>query len=544
MSSIFKPTIVRYIDPKTGKQVRKGHPGAKKKKVRSAKWYTRTKVAGKWKAVPLTARKEVAVILAGQVQKKAVLANAGIIDKYEAYRFMPLSQHVEDWIASLKTKDTTAKNVAMRKSMVEKIIHHCQFNYLSDLSATDVENCLAEFRSGPKFGIQTSNHYLTSIRQFSRWLCRHKRMADDPFSAMTPGNIALDRRHDRRQMKDGELILLLQATARGPVRCRLSGRDREMLYLTAAFTGLRASELASLQPASFDLNAEPETVTVEAAYSKHRREDILPLHPGLVSRLKGWIEQRTRGEPLWPGQWAVGHDAGKMLKKDLHAARKSWVEQAPEGQEREEREKSDFLKHQDSYGKFCDFHALRHTFISRLVRSGAAPKLAQTLSRHSTIRLTMDHYAHVEMEEAVESLSRMPGLAISCAQVDMKNVPMRDGAASIKRVDAQIVTSTEHQITRKKGRVRAKRSDDRSVESDRELESQEGVEPLTIGFANRSLADVRDSSVSSYVNGELSVALPVDIDADLAALIAAWPSLPDHTKLTIMGIIEACPPGD
>ena len=37
-----------------------------------------------------------------------------------------------------------------------------------------------------------------------------------------------------------------------------------MAYCTAAYTGLRASELASLQPKAFSLETEPATVTVEA----------------------------------------------------------------------------------------------------------------------------------------------------------------------------------------------------------------------------------------------------------------------------------------
>lgn len=52
-----------------------------------------------------------------------------------------------------------------------------------------------------------------------------------------------------------------------------------MLYLVAGLTGLRASGLASLTPASLDLTADPPSVTVEAAYSKHRRRGVVPLHP-------------------------------------------------------------------------------------------------------------------------------------------------------------------------------------------------------------------------------------------------------------------------
>jgi hypothetical protein len=55
-----------------------------------------------------------------------------------------------------------------------------------------------------------------------------------------------------------------------------------MLYLVSANTGLRANELASLTAASFDLEGDPATVTVEAGYSKRRRRDVLPLRADLA----------------------------------------------------------------------------------------------------------------------------------------------------------------------------------------------------------------------------------------------------------------------
>ena len=48
------------------------------------------------------------------------------------------------------------------------------------------------------------------------------------------------------------------------------GRDRAVLYRLAVGTGFRAGELASLTPESFDLDADPPTVTILAAYSKRR----------------------------------------------------------------------------------------------------------------------------------------------------------------------------------------------------------------------------------------------------------------------------------
>ncbi len=55
----------------------------------------------------------------------------------------------------------------------------------------------------------------------------------------------------------------------------------------------------------------------------------------------------------------------------------------------------------------ADFHALRHTFITNLVKAGVQPKDAKELARHSTSTLTLDRCAHVELRDSAEALSKL-----------------------------------------------------------------------------------------------------------------------------------------
>jgi hypothetical protein len=101
-----------------------------------------------------------------------------------------------------------------------------------------------------------------------------------------------------------------------------------------------------------------------------------------------------------------------MLRRELEAARAAWIAEATDPHERDGRERSDFLAYRDAGGRVADFHALRHSFITRLVKAGVKPKDAQTLARHSTITLTKDRYTHVGLHDtaaAVESLPGIPG---------------------------------------------------------------------------------------------------------------------------------------
>jgi integrase/recombinase XerD len=241
---------------------------------------------------------------------------------------------------------------------------------------------------------------------------KDRRTANNPLAHLERGNVRLGRRHERRELSDAELVYLFQvARAAGRVR-KMDGPDREVLYLTSVYTGLRASELASLTPESFAPDGTPPALTVEAAYSKHRREDVVPLHADLVRLLRPWLAGKCAGERVWPGNWAKHNEAGDMLKADLKTARAEWIGEAGDDQaERKQRERSTFLTYRDESGRVADFHALRHTFITRLVRAGVKPKEAQTLARHSTITLTMDRYAHTGLHDVARAVESMPALS-------------------------------------------------------------------------------------------------------------------------------------
>jgi activator of HSP90 ATPase len=61
---------------------------------------------------------------------------------------------------------------------------------------------------------------------------------------------------------------------------------------------------------------------------------------------------------------------------------------------------------------FLDFHALRATFITSLVRAGVHPKIVQTLARHSQIELTMQAYTKLTSKETASALDALPKVAV------------------------------------------------------------------------------------------------------------------------------------
>src|SRR5205085_863821 len=144
-------------------------------------------------------------------------------------------------------------------------------------------------------------------------------------------------------------VNLIRDAEQGKPYRGLGGPDRAMLYTVAFYTGYRCGELASLSADSFDLDADPPTVTAPTAYAKNRRVDNLPLHPDVAGQLRSWLKGRPSGS-VWPGTWK--DRAAAMLRVDLETAG---------------------IPYRDDAGRVFDFHATRGQFITRLAKSGVHP---------------------------------------------------------------------------------------------------------------------------------------------------------------------------
>ena len=81
----------------------------------------------------------------------------------------------------------------------------------------------------------------------------------------------------------------------------LTGLDRFALYLTAAGTGFRVAELATLEPASFVLSGDMPKVRCQAAYSKNRKQADQPLPSDVAEFLRDYLPGKPADGPLWPG---------------------------------------------------------------------------------------------------------------------------------------------------------------------------------------------------------------------------------------------------
>lgn len=436
MPHIFRPTYTVWLDA-AGRRVPAGTAGASKVNRKARKWYAAGPPLPEGKKVPLCADRTAALALLGDLVRRIERGEAGLADRLTEARRRPLSGHLDTWEQALRDRgEADLRQVRQTVARARAAIAGCGWAALDEIAPGPLSAWLGRLRRGAPVELppgkdswskrelaaalglqgaalakrarkhriaatgqgrarrwsreaaeqlaalcgqgvsrQTSNFYLSAVRQFVRWLVRECGLPTDPLSSASGLNVRADRRHDRRDVTPAELRRLLETTAASPRVWRgLTGADRELLYLTTFATGFRRGEVAALTPAWFDLTGERPSVQLPARLDKARRGARQPVPRQLAGRLSAYLTGRPPHSPIWPGTWA--ERAADMLQADLEAAGVPYVVDGPDGP------------------LFADFHALRHSYASTVIDSGATVKEAQELLRHADPRLTVGRYAH------------------------------------------------------------------------------------------------------------------------------------------------------
>ncbi len=172
----------------------------------------------------------------------------------------------------------------------------------------------------------------------------------------------------------------------------LDGRWRPIL-LTAAFTGLRASELRGLRWADVDLDRRELHVrqrvdkrNVAGPPKSSAGERKVPLPPIVVNTLKEWklACPKGRDDLVFPTGSGNAEYHGNIVKRGLIPA---WIAAG--------------VVNPDGSAKYTGLHSLRHFYASWLINRRAdgglelPAKTVQERLGHSTIGMTLDTYSHL-----------------------------------------------------------------------------------------------------------------------------------------------------
>ncbi len=292
-----------------------------------------------------------------------------------------LDEYIEEFKDYMTKKERDPKHIKATISSLKRLFGACSFNNWNDITADKLKNHLDELRDrGKGISKRTYNGYLKTAKHFCKWLAKQLRTISPLGYIDGLDNESTDRRHERRAATSDELRRLLETTRNSESRFGLTGYERSLVYWLTAETGLRADELRSLKKLSFDF--DNFTITIIASYSKHRQEDVLPVRPELMTKLKTYLANKTPAAEAF----YITDRTANMLKADLAEAKICYI---------------------DDNGKVLDFHALRHTFITNL--RNVSSRVAQSLARHRSSAMT-DRYTHINLHDERQALDTLPDL--------------------------------------------------------------------------------------------------------------------------------------
>ena len=215
---------------------------------------------------------------------------------------------------------------------------------------------------------RTLSRYLSSFRQFYRWLLREGRVSTDPTALIESPKLG---RGLPRALSEQQVTDLLEAP---DTKTALGLRDRTMLELMYA-TGLRVSELVGLELASVNINQGVVRIT-----GKGNKERLVPLGEEAMDWLDTYL-RKARPELMG------GRDCPLMF---VTARRNGMSRQAFWYAIR---------RHASAAGidQPVSPHMLRHSFATHLLNHGADLRVVQLLLGHSDLSTTQI-YTHIARE--------------------------------------------------------------------------------------------------------------------------------------------------
>jgi integrase len=283
----------------------------------------------------------------------------------------PLAAHLDDFVADLHALGRSPSYIAHIASRVRRQLEECSLRNAGDISA---DRYTAWRASQHSLGPKTINEYLNAMNAMLNWMMRQGRIEGNPLTRIIKVDVR-GHQQKRRAFTDDELERLVAVSPR-----------RRLVYLTAAFTGLRIGELRQLIWADVKLDGEHPQLLVRAATTKNRQEAIVPLHPKLVEEFKSLASDNPAPESAVFAECA---NSDRFIRIDLE---KAGIERI------------------DASGRRLDFHALRYTFATMLARHNVSQRLAQELMRHSDPRLTANIYTDVTKLPTFEAVNELPWL--------------------------------------------------------------------------------------------------------------------------------------
>src|SRR6266540_5635568 len=295
---------------------------------------------------------------------------------------LSLRQARDDWLRRLEASQKSESAIVAYRVAIDDLLKWSEANGRSVLEEATIVDYLRSYqqRAGPAPATYYRRFLL--LRKFLRWFSQREGVRD-PFLDLEPPPKP---RQERDWLTREEFRLLLDA-ARRPERNLpgLAERDR-LVLLALVTTGLRRSELCSLEWQDLELNGrKPSLLVRHGKGGKSRRQ---PLPARLAREL---LKLRDARQPAPTDPVFCGLGGGRLQETILadiirRAAKRAGIE------------------------KHVTAHTLRHTAATWLRQERGDTRLVAEYLGHADLSM-VSRYAHVDRDELFAAAGRLEQLA-------------------------------------------------------------------------------------------------------------------------------------
>ena len=346
-----------------------------------------------------------------------------------------LAKHLEDFLSDLESRGRTAKHVADNGAKVSRLMDECGWDIMADVQAED----FIQWRNGiaAKLSAKTLNEYLASAIALFNWMEKVGRISNNPLQHVEKADGRGKLKRERRAFTEDELRRLLDVA--GPNR---------MAYFLAACTGLRRGELEQLTWGDVHLKETAPYIFARASTTKNKKDERVFLVPELSEELESFKPE----DPL-PSDLVLVEGIPRMreIRKDLEKAGITYC---------------------DDKGRYADFHSLRHTCATFIMKNGMPVIYAKKHMRHSDLKLT-NRYMDDSQLAVSEELKRLPRIYDERAQIRAQ-ISGPEGQ-NVAQTDANGDGEDDENSPEKMGLRRTLTQGDAEIEVERVM----GIEPMS-----------------------------------------------------------------
>jgi integrase len=301
-----------------------------------------------------------------------------------SFRHVTLDKAMEQFRIKMVADGTTAKHVNSTMKKVTQICSETGIDTLTDIRRETIERWTANEVMTKVRSHSTINSYLGAVKSFALYLSEIEVLPNNPLKSLRRLNAALDRRKKRRAMTAEEIERLLKVATSSKQSKKWKAGERALVYRLFLGTGLRSTELSLLTPDQIDF--EHCRLRIEAAKTKNKKADILPMRPDLVQSVKEWVAEHA----IQPQERIFCFNHKSILESfysDLKAAG---------------------IGRKGADGRSLDVHSLRKTFGTMLAKAGVPLTTTQRLMRHYSPILTAKLYIDVDSVDMMQALEQLP----------------------------------------------------------------------------------------------------------------------------------------